>query len=81
MKARATQDQMDYEEGDKPAKKFTLDPCHDPKFSCEVEHYEDGTSSESHYHNEEVFLEKAERRIRSLTRSPEKSYGHHALDF
>ena len=58
MKVRATQNQMDYEEGDKPAKKFTLDPCHDPKFSCEVEHYKDGTSSKFHYHNEEEFLEK-----------------------
>ena len=48
---------MDCEKGDKPAKKFTLDPCHDTKFSCEVEHYKDGTSSEFHYHNEEEFME------------------------
>ena len=27
MKVRDTQDQMDYEEGDKPTKKFTIDPC------------------------------------------------------
>ena len=58
MKVQTTQDQMDFEERDKLAKKFTPNPCHDPKFSCKVEHYKDGTSSEFHYHNEEEFLEK-----------------------
>ena len=65
MKVRATQDQMDCEEGNKPAKKFTPGPCHDPKFLCEVEHYKDGTSSMIHYHNEEEFLEKQKEEFKA----------------